>query len=51
MFRSIRKFAQSPTGRSIVTWLAPIVVGWIVRKLTQPASQNSGRKRVKNKVK
>lgn len=51
MFRRIRKFAASPNGKRVVAWLAPIIVGWIVRKITEPKPATDGRKRVKNKAK
>ena len=53
MFRRIQRFVQSPTGRRVVAWLAPIVVGWIMQKLSsspKKSSQKSSR-RVKNKAK
>ncbi len=55
MFRRIQRFAQSPIGRRVVMWLAPIVVGWVMSKLqgksTTETTTKKGRKTVKNKAK
>lgn len=52
MFRKIQRFVQSPTGKRVVAWLAPIVVGWIMTKLQGKSSTKStGRKTIKNKAK
>lgn len=54
MFRRIQRFVQSPAGRRVVAWLAPIVVGWIMTRLqgkSETKSESTGRKSVKNKAK
>lgn len=43
MFRRIQKFVQSPAGRRVVAWLAPIVIGWVMQKLSGK-SKKSGKK-------
>lgn len=47
MFARIRKFASSPMARRALMWLAPIVVGWIMNKLSRDdkSGESSGRRR------
>lgn len=53
MFRRVQRFAKSPAGKRVIAWLAPIVVGWIMQKLSSGSKSQSstGRKSVKNKAK
>ena len=38
MFRKLKKFAMSRTGQRVIVWLAPIVVGWITKRLSKKQS-------------
>ncbi len=48
----IIKLAKNPLVRRVAMWLAPIVIGYITRKLTGNNGKNvtSGRKHIKNKA-
>ena len=40
MYRIIR-LLNNPTVRRIVVWVAPLVLGWIMKKLDTPAQKSS----------
>lgn len=48
--RTITKLANNPLVRRVVAWLAPILIAYVSRKLTEKPSK-SKRKYVKNKAK
>jgi|JI10StandDraft_1071094.scaffolds.fasta_scaffold113024_3 hypothetical protein len=50
----IRTSMNNPLVRRFVTWIGPIIVSYVIRKITEKTATNStnqGRKRVKNKAK
>ena len=48
--RTVTKLANNPLVRRVVAWLAPILIAYVSRKLTEKPSK-SKRKYVKNKTK
>ena len=51
MFTRLQRFSQSPMGRRVIMWLAPLIVGWVLKKLSgNSTSKTQGRKKVKNRA-
>ena len=49
MIRTLRKIAANPLVRRLAIWLAPVIIGWVMDKLTNSKKRTTASSTTKKK--